>query len=208
MKRAALALLCTTMLTSPVFAACSNPLNIKDASAATIPLSVTQGADGNCQSNLAPQVWYPGSSNNGLLTTAVTLMTTELNSITNAGVAVTSTIFTNASTGQARVAEMFFNAGTTGAACAAGASLAGWFLQSSDGGTTFEATSVAPARAPDFLFALPATTLVGLTPFKANGQVNVPALKFKVMVQNNCGTNGTLAATGNTVTMVPVGFQN
>jgi len=193
------------------FATCSNPLNILNSTSTTVPMSVTQGADGNCQSNVAPNVWYPGTSNNGLLTSALTLESTELNSLTNGSVAVStvggsSGIFTNSNTGQAVRAEIFAALGTAGATCAAGANLAGWFLQSSDGGTTFEPTGSAPARSPDFVIPLPATTLNAT--FKAPGPVVVPALKFKVLIQNNCGASGTLAASANTISLVPEALQN
>lgn len=190
-------------------ATCSNPLSIKDGTGTTQSLSVVQGADGNCQSNIASNVWYPGTSNNGLLGSALTLESTELNSLASAAVIVSSVggssgLFTNSNTSQAVRGEVFAALGTAGGTCAVGSNIAGWFLQSSDGGTTFESTTLVPPRPPDFVIALPNTTLNAT--FKASGPVSLPALKFKVLIQNNCSS--ALAASANTVSVVPIATQN
>lgn len=140
-------------------------------------------------------LWYSGTSNNGLLTSALNLLTTELESVTNTSVAVSSVggssgVFSNSNTAQGMWADLFLSLGNPGigSALSAGANLAGWFLTSPDGGTTFESTSVAPPRSPDFIIPLPATTIgAGAAPFKSAGLVLIPALKFKVLVQNNTG---------------------
>jgi hypothetical protein len=157
-------------------------------------------------------LWYSGSSNNGLLTSAVTLMTTELNSIANAGTAVSSVggssgTFTNANIGQGMIADLFLTLGAVGTALSAGANLSGWFLTSPDGGTTFENTvsGAAQARAPDFIIPLPATTITAGWVYKSAGPVMVPALEFKVFVQNNSGQ--TWASSGNTIKLAPYAMQ-
>lgn len=151
-------------------------------------------------------LWDAGTGNNGQIVSTFTLMSTELNSLTNTSLAVSSVagssgLITNSNTGQAIWATLSFTAGTAGASCAAGGNIAGWFLTSLDG-STFEGTGAAPARAPDFIFVLPATTLNAT--FMSPGIVRVPAVNFKVLVQNNCGASGTLAASANTI---KAGFQ-
>lgn len=146
-------------------------------------------------------IWSPGTSNNGEIATTLTLMSTELNSLTNGSVIVSSVggssgLFTNSNTGQAIWGEVMFTAGTAGATCAAGANIAGWFLTSLDG-STFEPTAAVPGRPPDFIVPLPATTLNAT--YRAASLVRIPAVNFKIIIQNNCGASGTLAASANTV---------
>lgn len=160
----------------------------------------------------APFLWQPGTSNNGLLTaSALTLLSTELNSVASAGAAVssvggTSGVFSNASTGQAVFADLFLKLGAIASALSSGANLAGWFLTSPDG-TTFEnvVSGAALARPPDFFIPAPATTISAGSVYRSAGRVILPALKFKVFVQNNLGQ--TLAASANTLTLAPFALQ-
>jgi len=154
-----------------------------------------------------PFIWNPGTGNNGLYASLLTLESTELNSLTTGSVAVStvggsSGLFTNSNTGQAIWASVYFNAGTAGGSCSVGGNISIWFLTSPNG-STFEATGSAPQRAPDVYIALPATTLNAT--FKAPGLVQVPAENFKVLAQNNCGQ--TLAASANTITLAPLAVQ-
>jgi len=157
-------------------------------------------------------LWLPGTSNNGLTAAAKTLLadTSEMASLTNTSYVVSSVsgasgIFTNADTNQAIWAQLFLTLGAIGSALSAGANLAGWFLRSYDGGTTFEQASVAPPRSPDFLIPLPATTIGAATVWGSGSLVILPALKYKVGIQNNTGQ--TLAATGNLLRAAPVNMQ-
>lgn len=160
-------------------------------------------------------IWAPGSSNDGLLTTAVSLMTTELQSLTNTSVIISSVngssgVFTNSNTGQAMVGEIFWNVGNpgVGSSLSSGANIAGWFLTSWDSGTTYEQTSVAPSRPPDFIIPLPATTITASTTYKASGPIMIPALKFKVIVQNNTGqTLGNGGTTAPSLKLAPFAMQ-
>ena len=95
-------------------------------------------------------LWNAGTSNSGLLVSSVTLMTTELNSLVNAGTAVSSVAgtsgkLTNSNTGQGMIT-------------------AGWV-------------------------------------YKAAGPIMIPALQFKIFVQNNLGQ--TLASSANTIKIAP-----
>src|SRR6185312_9275681 len=107
-------------------------------------------------------LYAAGTSNSGLLTAAVTLMSTELNALASAGVIIssvggTSGLFTNSNTAQGIFADLFFTLGTV-TSMSVGANLTGWFLTSPDSGTTLESTTVVPPRAPDFIVPLDATT--------------------------------------------------
>lgn len=160
-------------------------------------------------------LWYAGSSNNGLLTTAVNLMTTEIESLATGSVIISSVngssgVFTNSNTAQGIYADIFYAVGNPGIGTAlnAGANLAGWFLTSPDGGTTYEQTSVAPPRAPDFIIPLPATTISASVVYKTTGPIIVPALKFKVLIQNNTGqTLGTGGTTAPYISLAPYAMQ-
>lgn len=139
-------------------------------------------------------LWAAGTSNNGLLTTAVTLMTTELESLTSASVIVSSVggssgVFTNSNTAQGMLGNIFYYPGNAGCTpTTVGGGLTGWFLQSPDGGTAFESPTAVPVRTPDFFIPLPASAIGGAnTLVFPSGEIEVPALEFKVLVQNNCG---------------------
>lgn len=161
-------------------------------------------------------LWAPGTSNNGLLASAVTLMTTELESLNSAGVIVSSVngssgLFTNSNTSQAIWADLFYYPGNVGCTPGAGGNLSGWFLTSLDGGTTFELTTVAPPRPPDFIIPLPNSAIGGANSivYKAAGvSVQMPALEFKILIQNNSGTTlGAGATTAPYLKMAPVAVQ-
>jgi hypothetical protein len=162
-------------------------------------------------------LWAGGTSNNGLVaSSAVTLMTTELESLTNGSVTVSSVngssgLFKNSSFNQAMWAELYLSLGNPGisSALSAGGNLAGWFLTSLDGGSTYESGSVAPPRPPDFLIPLPATTIAGgASPFKAAGLVLIPALEFYTLVQNNSGqTFGAGSTTPPWLKAAPIAMQ-
>lgn len=154
--------------------------------------------------DLSRALWAPGTSNSGLLATAFNLMTTELNALTSTSVIVSSVggssgKFTNADTAQAKWGEIFFFLGTV-TSMTAGGSYAGWFLTSFDSGTTYESQSAVPPRAPDFIIPIDATT--GNKTYKAAGLVRIPALQFKVLIQNNSGQTST--ATLNTLKLAPI----
>ncbi len=155
----------------------------------------------------SPFLWGAGSSNNGLIISALTLMTTELNSlasssgvVSSAGGLSTNGVFNSTLTGQAILGDVSFLAGGAFTPTA-GANIAGWFIKSKDGGSTYEYSGAVSPRAPDFIIPLVAA------PYAANQQawsagthkVIVPAGYFKVYVQNNAGA--TLYSSGNTLVL-------
>jgi hypothetical protein len=148
-------------------------------------------------------LWAAGSGNNGLIGSLVSLMTTELESLTNGSVIVSSVngssgVFTNSNTSQSILGEIYYFAGNAGCTpTTAGGGLAGWFLTTPDS-TAYEIATSAPARGPDFLIPLPLIAIGGAvtTVQKSWGLVRIPALPFKVLIQNNSGV--TLGAGGTT----------
>lgn len=144
-------------------------------------------------------LWCPGSSNNGLLTPAFNLMTTELESVASAGVAVSSVggssgLFTNLVTAQGILADLFLYVGNPSVTATAGASWSGWFLTSPDAGTTLEGTGL-PPRPPDFVIPVFAGATSTSNPYKSQGVVVLPALAFKVLMQNNMGVASSAGGT-------------
>ncbi|HEY1260230.1 MAG TPA: hypothetical protein VGF34_13365 [Stellaceae bacterium] len=156
-----------------------------------------------------PFLWQPGASNSGLYSPPLTLMSTELNGLASGAVATSSMggaggVYSNASTAQVIWSPMVLTLGPTAGAMQTGANVSCWLLPSIDG-LTFESSASAPPRAPDAVFPLPAATLSASATFLSQGLVRVPALKFKVLCQNNSGQ--ALNAAGNTVVLAPTAVQ-
>lgn len=87
----------------------------------------------------------------------------------------------------------------------AGGCISGWFLRSSDGGTTFEKTTsnTALARPPDFIIPLNAVATVSGDVYFAAGEIRLPSCPFKVYVQNNAGVS--LGASNHTMSLGIIG---
>jgi hypothetical protein len=156
-----------------------------------------------------PFLWEPGTANNGLYAPTLTLMSSELDSVATGGVAVSSVggsagVFSNANTAQTIWAPLVLTLGATAGAFQTGGNLSCWFLQSLDG-VTFESDTAAPPRAPDVVFPLPAAALTAVTTFLSQGLVRLPALRFKLLCQNNSGQS--LNASGNTIVLAPTAVQ-
>lgn len=149
---------------------------------------------------------------NGFLATPFDLESTELNALTNGSTAVSSVvnstgIMSQTDTAHAPQGAVWFASGGTFTPTAGG-HLDGWFLRSSDGGTTFEkvvANNPLP-RAPDFVIPLfNAAYAVGELAFASGVVVLLPWESFKVLIQNNAGV--TLPATLNHIKLGPVALQ-
>lgn len=153
---------------------------------------------------------------NGFITATFDLLTTELNTLTSASGVATSSVggtsgkFSQSNTGSAIQSNIWFTSGGSFTPTAGGY-LAGWFLKSHDGGTTFEtliatASSTVPAlpRAPDFTIPLyeGGTALASGNIKYAQGPfVLLPVTTFKLVVQNLAGAN--LPASGNKISIGP-----
>jgi hypothetical protein len=156
-----------------------------------------------------PFIWQPGATNNGLYAPALTLMSTELNAVASGSIALssvggTSGVFSNSNTAQVIWSPLVLTLGSTVGAFQTGGNVSCWFLQSLDG-VTFESGTAAPPRAPEMVFPLPAAALAATTTFLSQGLVRLPALRFKVLCQNNSGQ--TLNGSGNTVVLAPTAVQ-
>jgi hypothetical protein len=153
-----------------------------------------------------PFLWGAGTSNNGLLTSVLTLMTTELNALGIGSGVVSSNAFNNSQTGQAVFGDVSFLAGGAFTPTAGGI-ISGWFIRSRDGGSTYEYSGAVPTRPTDFTIPLIAAA------YAANQQawsvgihaVRIPATYFKVYVQNN--NTVALFTSGNTLVLSPVGLD-
>lgn len=148
-------------------------------------------------------LWNTGTSNNGLITSALDLATTELNSLTSGSYVISSVggasgVFTNSNTAAAMWAVPVWTWGGT-LTPGGNVNMSCWFAESLDG-STFEDASNLLARAPDIVFAFSANSYTSGKIVLAQGRIcRVPALKFKVITQNN--VNGTLPSSGNKVTL-------
>jgi hypothetical protein len=146
---------------------------------------------------------------------AVTLLTTELNALASGAAATssvggTSGVFTESSTSSYLWGDLVFNpGGAFGSAPAAGGYLAGWFLRSPDGGSTFETVVATPSltqpalpRSPDFVIPIDAATGASGDLKWGQGRTPLPYESYKVLLQNM--TSQALAATGNTLRVLPI----
>jgi hypothetical protein len=150
---------------------------------------------------------------NGFIATPVTLMTTELNTLATAtnvvsSVGGTSGVFTQASWGSAIWGQVGFVAGgVMSGSPTAGGYLAGWFLYSPDGGTTFEKVVAATdlPRPPDFIIPLFASAYASGDLSPASGIVRLPWWSTKLYIGNRSGVS--LNASGNIIKVGPVAVQ-
>ena len=150
---------------------------------------------------------------NGFRGTPTTLLSTELNTLTN-GSAVTSSVggasgvFSQSTLSSGIWGTCIFKAGgAMSGAPTAGAFLQGWFAKSNDGGTTFEslistpsATVQALARPPDFIINVyegGANFATNNTAWTNGDPITLPATSYKVVLQNMSGVS--LASSGNTL---------
>lgn len=152
---------------------------------------------------------------NGFIVTPFSLMTTELNTLTNGSTVIssvngTSGKFNQTSFGSAQRCRIWITLGGNFAATpAAGANIAGWWNFSTDGGTTFEDTNANTAipRPPDFVIPLVAAAYAASDVVYAIGAPLLPWETCKVWIQNNAGASASLAASGNILTCAPVADQ-
>jgi hypothetical protein len=132
-------------------------------------------------------------------TTAVTLLSTEMNSVVNGANAVTSTAVLNNAVGQANTdgylfAKIELVLGAVASALTLNSGVQVWFLSSVDG-TNYEDgdASTTPARQPDVVIGVRNVA----TAQRITRRIPVPVGTQKVLVSNLTGQ--TWAASGNTL---------
>ncbi len=137
------------------------------------------------------------------LGTIATLMSTELNSLANNGLALASTAFNNVQGGGGGDGYMLADVElvvTYGVAPTVNTGVPVWFLGQPDG-TNYEDGdgSTTPARASDITFPVRAVT----TAQRVTRRVMLPWGTTKALAKND-GTGQTMAASGNTLKVRPV----
>lgn len=206
-------------VTSVSLSGTSNIVSVSSAIPGTTLVSVVNAT---ITTQLAPSnfLWYSGySANNGLVGTTITVITGEIQSLTASGVTISATggasgVFNSSGTGtnQAIWGDVYYSNGAPGVTTTGvGVNIAGWWIQSFDGGTTFESAStsgtVSPPRPPDWIIPLPTT--VSTTVYKSSGLVRMPSTPFKVLVQNNyAATLGTGATTAPYIKISQIAVQH
>lgn len=141
----------------------------------------------------------PGT--NGFIIAPFTVLTTELNATGIGALSTLGAAKSQTTSGSGIWGHIWFKAG--GGFTPVGApNIAGWFIISTDGGTTFEISSATPARSPDFIIPLAAAAYNTNDIVMAPGLVKLWFPTIKVLVLNNSGV--ALPASGNTITVGPV----
>ena len=144
---------------------------------------------------------------NGFITSSAVTMfssgTTTINALTNASLAVSTTVFTQTNTAQGLIGYVQVTLGTTWGPATAGGNIAGWWLFSPDGGSTYETTLT--ARPPDWIVPLSTSLGAAASQVVVSPLVNMPWSSFKVLVQNNSGA--TLGSSSVSATFQTVAVQ-
>jgi hypothetical protein len=147
---------------------------------------------------------------NGYTTSPFSLFTTELNALGSGSVIIssvngTSGKFTQSNFGNSIWGHIWFKAG--GAFTPTGSpSISIWYVNSTDGGTTFEKSSVALPRSPDIVIPMTASAYASGDIVYAPGLVRLPAPTVKLLCQNNAGV--AFSASGHIITCGPVTLQS
>lgn len=183
----------------------SSALSVTPSSAISVTLS-------SLVSITNTTVLHSTGGSNGYLTAPFTLFsTTELTSaIVSSGTALSSVggstgVFTQTNFGSAKQGYIWLTAGSSMVPIAGG-NISGWWVQSPDGGTTFEKapyTASPMPRAPDWIipFSTAASLAAGDVVY-AVGTVPLPWATTKVTIQNNSGV--ALSSAGCNIACGPV----
>jgi hypothetical protein len=141
---------------------------------------------------MATQTYLSGSIAN--------LLTTELNSLANNGLAVGAEYTAGGGYLLAEL-ELVVSYGT---APTANTGVAVWLLRAIDATPNYEdgSTSITPARAPDAVFPLRAVTGAQ----RIIRRVAIPPGNWKALLKND-GAGQALAASGNTLKILPLTYQ-
>lgn len=148
---------------------------------------------------------FPGTA--GFLTTPFTLMSTEFVGLTSSGTVTSASAINQITTANGIYGYVYLTVGSATFTSLAGGNLAGWWLNSVDGGTTFEtavSSVLSQPRSPDWIIPL-STVAVSASGIYMSPLIRLPWATAKTYVQNNTGT--TLGASGSqnpTIKCAPV----
>lgn len=142
----------------------------------------------------------------GYFSAVTTVISSEIVSLGSSLTATSGSIFTSSGNfGQSIWAEAYVKWG--GAITpVAGGYLAGWFLRSPDGGTTFEtatSSALSMARQADFVIPLSTIAYAANNVCYASGLIKMPWSPVKIFLQNGAGA--TLPASTTQYTVVALG---
>jgi hypothetical protein len=160
------------------------------------------------KSLLAATNFLEAPGTNGFITTPFALMgTTDLSGLANAnGVTSTASALSQTTFSQAIWTLIYFQA--AGAFTpTAGGYLAGWWLQSDNGGTNYEkvVSNTDLPRSPDFIIPMFASAYASGDRSWAGGLVKAPFPTVKAFVMNHSGV--TLSANNHLIQAAPVAIQ-
>ena len=154
-----------------------------------------------------PTNFLAATGTNGFLTssavTAFSSGTTTINSLSNASLAVSTSVFSETDTAQGLMGYVAVTFGTTWGPATAGGNITGWWLFSPDGGSTYETTLT--ARPPDWTVAVSTSMGAAATQRAISQLVPLSWSTFKVLVQNNTGA--TLSSSSMALTFMAVAEQ-
>lgn len=148
---------------------------------------------------------FPGTA--GFLTTPFTLMSTEFVGLTSSATIVSASAINQTNTANGIYGYVYLTVGSATFTPTAGGNISGWWLNSVDGGTTYETaiSTVGPqARPPDWIIPLSTTGTVSSGIYMTQ-VIRLPWATAKTYIQNNAGT--TLGASGSqypTIKCAPV----
>lgn len=148
---------------------------------------------------------FPGTA--GFLTTPFTLMSTEFAALASSTTVVSASAITQTNTANGIYGYVYLTVGSATFTPTAGGNIAGWWLNSIDGGTTFETavSSILPqGRSPDWLIPF-STVTTAASGIYMSPLIRLPWASAKTYIQNNTGV--TLGASGSqnpTIKCAPV----
>lgn len=176
--------------------ATNGPVAIKAAS--TAPVAADKALVVALSPNSPSRDLLYDTGTNGFIATLTLTSGADLASLASGG-AVTLTgggaagVSSQTNTGSGKRGYIVFKTVTAGFTPTAGGCISGWWLNSDDGGTTYESTPATPSttvpalpRPPDFIIPLDVAAL-GTSAVKWSIPCTLPEGTFKVLVQNNSG---------------------
>ena len=150
---------------------------------------------------------------NGFIATPFPLLSNELNALANNTSALSSVngssgVFSSANYAQAIWAQLYLTLGGS-ITCLAGDLIAGWFIMSPDGGSTFEITVSAndQPRTPDFRIPFTANAYTSGQIILVDGITRIPSWSHKIFVMSHIQGGALPAVNTNIIKAAPFAIQ-